>query len=326
MCVQAGGAVQSPHWQATSGKTKQKEDKDVNLKEDERPLTLHNWATGEGCQLDSPSTATSRCRPVFAVFLCRSGSCTFFILEPTNKKTLAWKARDTVGNHFLWQQEQESLQVSTSFQMMESRLKVGSYWVLNSLLSVFDNDRHHLHFSVPAARVCFNISIANCSHSLSTLKKGRLWAQAFSPITAVVPLIPQLRAMWKFHPPTGLIPTTQHCYSNLIPKGAFDLRAYGTRSFWNVPLVSSRGLCTAETLYLLSFCGVGKGRHATSSGNRKSHLPLNSPFLHVVPDEEQSTQSDTAKVHTPTATRKRKSLDEFSDRDVALRRWVWGWL
>lgn len=93
-----------------------------------------------------------------------------------------------------------------------------------------------------------NICIANCSHSPSTLKKGRLWAQAFSPITAALSLIPRLHAMRKFHPPTGLIPTTQHPYSNLIPKGAFDLRAYSTRSFWNVPLVTSQGLCTAVML------------------------------------------------------------------------------
>lgn len=170
----------------------------------------------------------------------------------------------------------------------------------------------------PAARVWFNISIANCSHSLSTLKKGRLWAQAFSPITAVVSLIPQLRAMWKFHPPTGLIPTIQYCYSNLIPKGAFDLRAYGTRSFWNVPLVSSRGLCTAETLYLLSFCSVGKGRHAMSSGNRKSHLPLNSPFSSCCVWWRTIHSKWHCQSTHSYCDQERKSLDEFSDRDVAF--------
>lgn len=116
---------------------------------------------------------------------------------------------------------------------------------------------HTLAF--PAARVRPNICIANCSHSPSTLKKGRLWAQAFSPITAALSLIPQLHAMCKFHPLTGLIPTTQHPFSNLIPKGAFDLRAYGTRSFWNVPLVSSQGLCTAVMLSLFFF--LNKTRH-----------------------------------------------------------------
>lgn len=190
---------------------------------------------------------------------------------------------------------------------------------------------HKLAF--PAAGVRPNICIANCSHSQSTLKKGRLWAQAFSPITAALSLIPQLHAMCKFHPPTGLIPTTQHPYSNLIPKGAFDLRAYGTRSFGNVPLVTSQGLCTAVTLSLffsLEQNNSWKRSRAILSGKCHSHLPLKyfsfsscCAWWRIIHSKCNFFLLKCRLLLWPEKKTKTKtSLDELSNGDAALRKWV----
>lgn len=186
-------------------------------------------------------TATGRCWPTFANFLG---------LDRVLHFSPRWKNPHTTQT-LLWKNSQRNQEEEWLFFFGYVEVKTKGWFLMDPeifIASLWQSQTHNLQFSLnqtyasPAAQVRSNICIANCSHSLSTLKKGRLWAQAFSPITAVVSLIPQLHAMWKFHSPTGLIPTTQYPYSNLIPKGAFDLRANCTRSFWNVLLVSFWGL------------------------------------------------------------------------------------